>query len=381
MTINQIAEFTNTMAKEVTGEETLVNEDLTNIVDVGNRLFNAAKFDQISRAFADTIGKTIFVIRPYESKELDLYRTTWEYGGALRKARERMPEAVEDDAWALQDGVSYADHVYHAPQISAKYFQDRDVYAFHRSVASTGLKDALKGPDEWAAFVSMHTTATSNALAMRREALQQRAVNNAVAAAYNGTGGTKVNLLALYNAQAGASLTVANCWTDPAFLRFSVMTISDYSDRMTRMSNQYNIGGVVNHTPKDRQRLRMISKLSNSIGFNLHADTRHNEFVQLPAKVHTVPFWQAQRPNTFSGDTSLNVTIKTDDQDGAAVATVNASGIVAVLHDVDAIMLCQEREWITSQYTGVADFTDYYTHAETRLLNDYNENVVVFYVA
>lgn len=380
MTIKQIAEFTNTLANEVTGEDTAVNEDLSNIVDVGTKMLNTAKSDQILGTFADTVGKTIFVVRPYESADLDLYRTNWEYGGALRKARERMPEAVEDDAWKLQDGVSYADHVYHAPQVSAKYFQDRDVYAFHRSVASTGLKDALKGPDEWAAFVSMHATATANALAVRREALQQRAINNMIAAQVNA--GKAVNLLTMYKAiYTSATITAATAWTDPEFLRFCIMVINDYSERMTRMSTQYNIGGMANHTPKDRQRLRLLSKFAGSIGANLYAMNKHNEFIQLPSGFKSVPFWQASNPNTFAGDSSLNVTVQTGDQGGTSTAAVNTSGIVGILHDVDAIMLAQEREWITSQYTGVADFTDYYTHAETRLLNDYNENAIVFTIA
>ena len=41
MEMNQVATFTNTVVQEVLGETAVVKEDLTNIVDIGNEIFNA----------------------------------------------------------------------------------------------------------------------------------------------------------------------------------------------------------------------------------------------------------------------------------------------------------------------------------------------------
>lgn len=45
MEMKQIATFTNNVVKEVIGDSAIIQEDLSNVVDIGTAIFNAGAFD------------------------------------------------------------------------------------------------------------------------------------------------------------------------------------------------------------------------------------------------------------------------------------------------------------------------------------------------
>ena len=63
MTYNQVYEYTNQAVKEALGTTAVLKEDLSNIVDIGNELFNNKALDKFSGALVDHIGKVVFVDR------------------------------------------------------------------------------------------------------------------------------------------------------------------------------------------------------------------------------------------------------------------------------------------------------------------------------
>ena len=65
MEVNQIYQILNTATTEVLGDSVIVNEDLSNIVDVGAAVFNNNSFDHYTHSLIDKIGRMIFVNRPY----------------------------------------------------------------------------------------------------------------------------------------------------------------------------------------------------------------------------------------------------------------------------------------------------------------------------
>ena len=58
MDVKQIYDFVNTAVEEALGESGLVAEDLSNVVDVGNAVFNANAVDRYVKAIINKIGKT-----------------------------------------------------------------------------------------------------------------------------------------------------------------------------------------------------------------------------------------------------------------------------------------------------------------------------------
>ena len=65
MQVSQVYTLMNEVTKELTGEEALVKEDLSNVVDIGKTIETAAGLDNYVRKLVDHIGKVIFVNRPY----------------------------------------------------------------------------------------------------------------------------------------------------------------------------------------------------------------------------------------------------------------------------------------------------------------------------
>ena len=100
MKVKQIATILNTVINaEQLGESAIVNEDLSNIVDVGKALEASGtfgdNFDNFMKALIDRIGKTIFVDRVYKSQAPNIMKDGWEYGSALQKVRCDLPDATE----------------------------------------------------------------------------------------------------------------------------------------------------------------------------------------------------------------------------------------------------------------------------------------------
>ena len=99
MEMNQVATFTNTVVQEVLGDTAVVQEDLTNVVDIGNEIFNADAFDAYVKTLINHIGKVVFVNRPYSGSAPSVLMDGWEYGSILEKISTEMPVATENPSW------------------------------------------------------------------------------------------------------------------------------------------------------------------------------------------------------------------------------------------------------------------------------------------
>ena len=95
MKITQVYEFVNAATKEALGETVVLNEDLSNIVTVGEAVFNANAMDKYVKALVNRIGKTIFVNRVYQGSAPSVMMDGWEYGSVLQKVSTGLPEATE----------------------------------------------------------------------------------------------------------------------------------------------------------------------------------------------------------------------------------------------------------------------------------------------
>lgn len=101
MEIKQVYELVNTTTQEVIGESGLVEEDLSNVVDVGAAIFNNSAFDAYVKSLVNHIGKVIFVNRPYRGSAPSVLMDAWEYGSVVEKIHSEMPQAVENESWEL----------------------------------------------------------------------------------------------------------------------------------------------------------------------------------------------------------------------------------------------------------------------------------------
>ncbi|MCS5736789.1 phage major capsid protein, partial [Herbiconiux daphne] len=60
MKVTQLYTLINNVTKEILGETAVVNEDLSNVVDIGKSIFDQTSVDNYVKKLVNHIGKVIF---------------------------------------------------------------------------------------------------------------------------------------------------------------------------------------------------------------------------------------------------------------------------------------------------------------------------------
>ena len=66
MKVTQLHELVNTVTQEVLGETGVVNNDLSNVVDIGKEIINSDNVDKYEKKMVNHIGKVVCVNRLYK---------------------------------------------------------------------------------------------------------------------------------------------------------------------------------------------------------------------------------------------------------------------------------------------------------------------------
>lgn len=384
MEIRQVYEFVNDALTETIGTESVLNEDLSNIVDMGASVFNASAFDAYVKSLVNHIGRVVFVNRPYRGSAPSVLMDAWEYGSVVEKIQSELPTAVENESWELEDGASYDPNVFHAPKAEAKFFNKMTTFEVDRSITERQVKQSFSSATQLNAFVSMLFNEVEKSLTVANDNLIMRTINNMIVetmySAFNGGGITgagntrAINLLKRYNDTYSQSLQAADAIVDPAFIRYAAYQIGLMTDRLTRISTLFNVGGKARFTPKDLQHVVMLSEFRAAADVFLQSGTFHDEYTKLIG-AETVPFWQGSGTDyAFSNTGKIDAT-------SAAGHSQTVTGVIGCIWDRDALGVMNFNSRVTTQYNAKAEFTNYFYKRDARYFNDLNENFVVFFVA
>lgn len=382
MEVKQIYEFVNETVKEVLGDEALVQEDLSNVVDIGNAVFDGNAFDKYVRSLVNHIGRVIFVNRKYNGSAPSVLMDGWEYGSILQKISSEMPEAEENESWELIDGASYDPNIFRKPVAEQKFFNKKTTFEIDRSITEKQVKQSFSSAEQLNGFISMLYNEVDKAMTVMTDNLIMRTINNFTGetlhnafpnGTYTGTHIRAVNLLAEYNTQYGTELTKDKCMVEPAFIRFAAYRMGLYKDRLARISTLFNIGEAQRFTPNAMLHFVTLSDFNTAANIFLQSDVYHNDYVRLP-KSETVPFWQGSGTDySFSNVSAINVKTTSGD-------TVSIDGVLGVMFDRDALGVANFERRITTNYNPKAEFTNYFYKQDAQYFNDLNENFVVFFV-
>ena len=383
MTVAQIYNIINPITKEILGETVVVNEDLSNIVDIGKEIFDATDVDNYVKSLVNHIGRVIFVNRPYSGGAPSVLMDGWEYGSILEKISAELPEATENESWELTDGASYDPNIFDKPKVSAKFFNKRVTFEIPMSFTERQVKESFSNASQLNGFLSMLYNAVDKSMTIKIDSLVMRTINNMIAETlhdfnnggdYTGTGIRAVNLLKLYNDDKGTALTAEKSIKDPDFIRFASYIMGLYMERLSKISSLFNIGGKDRFTPRDLLHVILLSDFAKASDSFSMSSTFHNEFVALP-KGEIVPYWQSSGTDySFNSVSSINVKTASGD-------TVNASGIIGVMFDRDALGVTNLDRRVTTNYNPKAEFFSNWYKFDAGYFNDMNENFVLFYVA
>ena len=386
MEVKQIHTLVNTITNELLGS-TIVKEDLSNVVDVGNAIFNADKVDNYVKSLVNHIGRVIFVDRAYNGSVPSVLMDSWEFGSVLEKISCDLPNADVNRSWELINGKSYDPNVFYKPSVSVKFYNSKTTFEIPMSFTEMQVKESFSNAEQLNGFLTMLYNSVEKSMTIKLDALIMRTINNMIgetihheipeSAGYPTTSTTKaVNLLKLYNDSHSTTITADKCLDDPDFIRYATYIISVYGERITKISKLFNIGGKDRFTPKDVLRCVLLSDFKKASEVFLKSDLYNEQYATLPES-DSVPYWQGSGENyAFNDITKIHIQLASDN-----TTEIQMTGILGVMFDKDALGVSNLNRRVTTNYNPKAEFYTNFYKFEAGYFNDMNENFVVFFVA
>lgn len=387
MKVVQLYELVNEITSEVLGSEAVVNEDLSNVVDIGKQIIDTDNVDNYVKKLVNHIGKVVFVDRLYAGGVPSVLMDSWEYGSILEKISADLPQATESDSHKLINGADYSPDIFYQPSVSVKFFNSKITFEIPLSFTERQVKESFSNSNQLNGFISMLTTSVENSMTVKLDALIMRTINNMIAETlvadlkdgdsitYTNTGVKAVNLLKLYNDEYGKQVTSDKALSDSEFIRYSTYIIGLYSDRIKKISTLFNVGGKERFTPANYLHTVLLSDFQKASNVFLKSNLSDNgDLVNLP-KHETVPYWQGSG-TAYSFEDVSKIDVKTSNGD-----IVSTSGILGIMFDRNAIGVTNLDKRVTSNYNPKAEFYTNFYKFEAGYYNDLNENFVVFFMA
>lgn len=382
MRVEQLHEMMNLATAELLGTESVVNEDLSNIVDIGKEIIDSDNLDRYVKKLVNHIGKVVFTDRLYAGGAPSVLMDSWEYGSILEKVSTELPKAQENDSWSLQDGTDYSPDIFYQPVVSAKFFNSKVTFEIPLSFTEKQVKESFSNASQLNGFLSMLSTSVENSMTVKLDALIMRTINNMIGETLvadldevdqTQTGVKAVNLLKLYSDEMGEDLEKESALSNPNFIRYATYIVGLYSDRMKKISTLFNVGGKERFTSSDYMRTVLLSDFQKASNVFLNADIQNTEMLTLPTH-ETVPYWQGSG-ETYSFNDVSSIDVKTSSGD-----EVSATGVIGVMFDRDAIGVSNLDRRVTTNYNPKAEFYTNFYKFDAGYYNDLNENFVVFFV-
>lgn len=382
--VNQLYAVLNSVAAQALGSAAVAVTDTRSMVALGDAVLSSGdNKDAFVGVLMDRIGRTIVSMRAYNPDGIDpLIKKPFDYGCVLQKIYVDLEDANANNEWNIGSGEytpSFAPVF--KPDVRQKLFNGINTWEYDWTVPDNILKTAFISEENMSAFFASQAMAMDNSLKLSLENAGNMV--RATGAAYHieNAGPTAINLLAEYlTIHQSSTLTEDTCLFDKDFLRYAAMRILNVTKYMRRMSRIWNLEGFARHTEKDLAIVTLLQDFDAAETMYLQSDTFHDELVALEG-YNVVPYWQGAGTSstayTFDELSAIKVKIK----DGASSKDVSQTGVVAIVHDVEALGTTLYEIEQSTQRNNKDRYTDYFTHANIGYFFDPSENMVVFYIA
>lgn len=383
MQVNQIYTILNDIMLEVTGQPTegedpavIVNEDLSNVVDIGTSIFSNNWRDNYVKSMINRIGREVFVDRSYSGFAPSILKDAWEYGSIMSKTRCKIFDAKLNPSWSLTAGETVNQFEFTPPTVYQKFYNKKVAWQIDCSFTEVQLKESFTSAQALNRFYSMIESRIAQSMTIYTDSLIMRTIINFMGEKIHANNGV-IDLLAGFNAGLSTPITAAQAMRNKEFMRYAALTISLYVDRFRAPSVNFNVmdgdDTNVTFTPKDFAHLVIHSDLAKSMEVYLQSDTYHDELVKI-GEYETVPFWQSQGSSYDLPTTSqIDIKIASDN-----TTTVHRNYIVGLLFDRDAMGVLNDNRRTTSAYNANGEYWTNFYKVDTSYFNDLAENGIVF---
>ena len=381
--VNQIYLLVNDSAKEAIGSKAITVKDTGTLVSLGNQVLSSTENkDAFYKALTDRIGRTVIAVRAYAPKARAVKRDDMDWGIIYQKISFKLNNASANGTWNTE---TQADPFDVQPQTEAveTLFSKMGTYTYEDSIPDTQLFTAFTSAERMGAFISGIYVNMDNALKLAEDNLANLAVNTYMAGALiKGKATQKRNLLTEYNTATGEALTVANCLRNADFLKFASREIKTVISNMEKFSVLYNAStDIPRFTPSDKLVVEILGQFASATASYLESNTYHKELVALPM-YEEVAYWQGEGENfSFNDVSTISIVNENLATTGNETGTITQSGIIAFVHDVDAVASIIMNRRSNSIYNPRAERFNIFEKADKGFAVDLTENGVVFYIA
>lgn len=374
----QIYLIVNDAAKEALGEQAITVKDTSSFVSLGEQVLSSDENkDVFTKTLMDKVARMVIAMRPYSGTERSVKRDIVDWGLYIQKVSYKRHDAVENPSYDFTTQANPFD-VEPATEIVQKLFSAISTWSFEDVIPDKQMFTAFNSASEFGAFISGIYMNIDNAYNIAVENIQNLAVNTLMAGVIKkGKATQKRNVLSEYNTKhAGNELTVENCMTNADFLKYVGREMKTVIGNLKKMSVLYNAEDIQRHTPNDKLVVEVLGQYASASATYLESDTYHNELVKLP-RYEEVAYWQASGTD-FAFENVSKIDIKNTQID---TEEITQTGIIACIHDYDAVAAYIDKPRQSSIYNPRAERTNVFYKATQGYAVDLSENAVVFYIA
>lgn len=356
------------------------------LADVGNAVFDSAGgVDVVVKSLVDAMGKFECEVRPYEGDLSSVMVKPMEWGGFVERAYIGLADIIDDPRLNLVNGTSYDDHVYYAPNVQAKIFQEAKGILTPYSITEDLLKTAFTGWPQMEKFLGGIRANASRTVEAGINSMKHMLVQTGIATSISGTS-TAVHLLtdAVADGIVASGTTAEEALLDPAFLAYALMTIATVRDNMKVLSTAYNNGAVPTNAYSDADtKLVLLNRFEKACKFMLKSKTFNKDELSIGDYDMTAA-WQGHDGGSGKFDLASVSTVKiaadANNKLGIGTSAFSQAYVIGFAFDRLALGLCPFNRKVTSSYTAITDHWNTYHHLFCNALLDANFNMVAFVV-
>ena len=408
----------NAMSAEMLGSNATIQAiDESSFASVGESLLNSG-IEEVINTLSLVCSRDLIAIRPYAAKfRLINALDSGMFSNRIRKisyyAKNAVPTGASNtDLYPENLGMGFDNGVHQGgsplvdksvesmwlqstPVVWQSWFGGAIEWQYPYTLYENALKAAFRSGQEWADFLNGFLVSAANDIETEKEAFSRLVVLNLIAGVADLTASMPKsfrNLTSEFNTKFSTTYTTAQLKTTylSEFLPFFVATVKTDSDMLENRSTLYHwspaktVGGISyvlpRQTKKVDQRMMMISKFWNDAEALVLPQIFNPQYLSLD-NFEKIDYWQ-----NINDPMAINVTpaIPNVSSPGAQTtgAAVSLSNVLGIIYDRDAMMVDFHLEDVTS--TPVEARKHYRTIWNTinkNPLNDFTENVIVYYMA
>lgn len=365
----QIKEIITDLSKQVLGEDALDAIESYKLVDIGRNVLDTQNnTEKFVGKLVDRLGKIVIMERKYVGSMPWLYVDSMLWGGFTERVYFDFADLIDDPSIAPVVGTDYSsiEHKFYGTKAMVKLFGKQDGYMLPVSISKTALRSAFLSEDEMNKFINGLELNIQNQLALAYEVFRKAIVTSAIAVAVKNTENVR-HMLTEYNTEMDKNLTATQAKNDTDFLTWLSQQIAIDRDNMTQMTKVYNNGECPTFTPKENNRLLLLSQIEKAIKFRVKADTYHADMIGLEGTFEAVSAWQgvADDNSDFDYDVVSKIMIAEDEDNTLGIGTdeVTIENVIGFMFDDRAVGFTYVHENdTTSSWTASAKFWNYFHH-------------------